>query len=189
MQNHIRAHRKAKGLTLTELADRCDPPTTAQTIGRLEMGMRTLSLDWLDRIAAALKVPPEQLVGKREGKSEAMFTAALGKNNAQPLAAPTIAHLPIFGPHVRLMQSAHTAGDFQAGDLLWLEDIAPNHLPDYLGQNLLLPGRAGDFHFGRLAAWDGQNATLLPPDSKQAPLHVAAPQWAANLVHLIRNYP
>ena len=32
----IRDVRRAKGLTLEQVANRCDPPTTAQTIGRLE---------------------------------------------------------------------------------------------------------------------------------------------------------
>ncbi|RYD56142.1 MAG: XRE family transcriptional regulator, partial [Sphingomonadales bacterium] len=34
----IREVRRAKGLTLEDVAQRCSPPTTAQTIGRLETG-------------------------------------------------------------------------------------------------------------------------------------------------------
>ena len=56
MINSIRAVRRAKGLTLEEVGQRCDPPTTAQTIGRLETGTRTLSLGWMNRIAKALGV-------------------------------------------------------------------------------------------------------------------------------------
>lgn len=48
MTNRIRDIRKAKGLTLADLAAACEPPTTAQTIGRLETGMRQLSLGWID---------------------------------------------------------------------------------------------------------------------------------------------
>ena len=58
----IREVRRAKGLTLEEVAQRCDPPTTPQTIGRLECGTRTVSLPWLRRIAAALDVEPADLV-------------------------------------------------------------------------------------------------------------------------------
>ena len=43
MITRIREVRRAKGLTLAEVGDRCDPPTTAQTIGRLETGTRTVS--------------------------------------------------------------------------------------------------------------------------------------------------
>ena len=62
MINRIRAIRKDRGLTLADLAERCDPPTTAQTIGRLETGMRNLSLAWMERIGGALGVDPESLV-------------------------------------------------------------------------------------------------------------------------------
>ena len=58
----IREVRRAKGLTLEEVAQRCDPPTTAQTIGRLETGTRTVSVVWLNRIAAALGVDAADLV-------------------------------------------------------------------------------------------------------------------------------
>jgi transcriptional regulator with XRE-family HTH domain len=56
--NRIRDIRKQKGLTLAEVAAACDPPTTAQTIGRLETGMRNLSLVWMNRISGALGVLP-----------------------------------------------------------------------------------------------------------------------------------
>ena len=59
MINRIRDIRKQKRLTLADVAERCDPPTTAQTIGRLETGMRNLSLVWMNRIGAALGVEPE----------------------------------------------------------------------------------------------------------------------------------
>ena len=54
MINRIRDIRREKHLTLADVAARCAPPTTAQTIGRLETGTRNLSLVWMNRIAAAL---------------------------------------------------------------------------------------------------------------------------------------
>ncbi|WP_164157970.1 helix-turn-helix domain-containing protein, partial [Sandarakinorhabdus rubra] len=62
MQTRIRDVRKARGLTLADVAAACVPPTTPQTIGRLETGTRTVSIDWLERIAAALDVPASTLV-------------------------------------------------------------------------------------------------------------------------------
>ena len=58
----IREVRRAKGLTLADVAARCEPPTTAQTIGRLETGTRTVSVGWLNRIAKALGVEAADLV-------------------------------------------------------------------------------------------------------------------------------
>ena len=62
MINRIRDIRRQKGLTLADLAAACSPPTTAQTIGRLETGTRNLSLKWMEKIGAALGVDPETLV-------------------------------------------------------------------------------------------------------------------------------
>ena len=62
MINRIRDIRRQKGMTLADVAAACEPATTAQTIGRLETGMRNLSLIWMNRIAAALDVEPELLV-------------------------------------------------------------------------------------------------------------------------------
>ena len=56
----IREVRKAKGLTLQDVAERCSPPTTPQTSGRLETGTRTVSVGWLNRIADALGVAPNE---------------------------------------------------------------------------------------------------------------------------------
>ena len=56
MITRIREVRRARGMTLDEVAKACNPPTTPQTIGRLETGTRTVSVGWLNRIAAALEV-------------------------------------------------------------------------------------------------------------------------------------
>ena len=85
MINSIRAVRRAKGLTLEEVAQRCDPPTTAQTIGRLETGTRTLSLGWMNRIAKALGVDAADLVQLPQD-TQLAITALLGADGAH---APT----------------------------------------------------------------------------------------------------
>ena len=82
MINSIRSVRRAKGLTLEEVAQRCDPPTTAQTIGRLETGTRTLSLGWMNRIAAALGVDAAELVQLPQD-TQLTITALLGADGAQ----------------------------------------------------------------------------------------------------------
>src|SRR5205085_10352413 len=62
MITRIREVRRAKKLTLQDVADRCEPPTTPQTVGRLETGTRTVSVGWLNRIAKALGVEAADLV-------------------------------------------------------------------------------------------------------------------------------
>src|SRR6185503_6997255 len=58
---NVRAYRKLRGMTLLQIAGICG--TTPQTIQRLETANMTMSLDWLQALADALKVEPYQLVG------------------------------------------------------------------------------------------------------------------------------
>ena len=77
MITRIREVRRARGMTLDEVARACVPPTTPQTVGRLESGTRTVSVGWLNRIAAALGVEASDLVvvelddGQHRGRGEA----------------------------------------------------------------------------------------------------------------------
>ncbi len=91
--NRIRDVRKEKRMTLAEVAAACDPPTTAQTIGRLETGMRNLSLDWMNKIAAALGVEPEMLL-KGNQAAQTQVVARLTDAGAEALPAPRDAILP-----------------------------------------------------------------------------------------------
>lgn len=55
----IRALRKQRGLTLKQLAEMIG--TTPQTAQRLEADTITLSVDWIERICAALQIKPYEL--------------------------------------------------------------------------------------------------------------------------------
>ena len=87
MINRIRDIRRQKRLTLADVAARCQPPTTAQTIGRLETGTRNLSLVWMNRIAAALEVEPELLV-RGEVAEQPRLIARLLDSGADALTTP-----------------------------------------------------------------------------------------------------
>jgi transcriptional regulator with XRE-family HTH domain len=60
MQNRLKTLRKAKKLTLQQLADAVG--TTHQQIMRLEKGERKLTPDWLKRLAPALGVAPLEIL-------------------------------------------------------------------------------------------------------------------------------
>jgi len=66
MENRILELRKSKGLTLAQLADKTG--STAQQIGRLEKGERRLTTDWMEKIAKALEVLPEDLMSPNHGE-------------------------------------------------------------------------------------------------------------------------
>lgn len=60
MKNRISEIRKARGLTLVEVAERAQ--TSNQQISHLERGRRKLSYEWMERLAAALSCHPLDLL-------------------------------------------------------------------------------------------------------------------------------
>lgn len=60
MENRISQLRRAQGLTLQQLADRVG--TTNQQISHLEKGRRKLTIDWIERLAAALACQPFEIL-------------------------------------------------------------------------------------------------------------------------------
>src|SRR6478736_7144402 len=84
MITRIREVRRARGMTLDDVARRCDPPTTPQTVGRLETGTRTVSVGWLNRIAGALGVDAADLVDHPE-RAEMPVLCQVGADGARAL--------------------------------------------------------------------------------------------------------
>lgn len=188
MINRIRDIRRQKGMTLADLAAACDPPTTAQTIGRLETGMRNLSIKWMDRIAAALAVEPEALV-RSDGSGQPQVVARLVASGAEALAAPREAVLPIEigagGPLLALTVEA-ACGPFQAGDLLWLRQLDPENAGRAINRDVLVPRSGGRFAFGRLIDRRGTLVGILPPGAGQKQQVVDDPAWIAVAEMLVR---
>lgn len=188
MINRIRDIRRSKDLTLADVAARCNPPTTAQTIGRLETGMRQLSLTWMNRIAAALGVEPELLV---RGEEEAVpqYVARLTEHGAEALGAPRDAILPnaLTGDGTRLALAIEAgAGDYRAGDQVWLRQIGPDGFGRLFNRDVLAPRSGGRFAFGRLIDSDGKRFALLPPGAGQRQVVIDGPPWLAVAEMLVR---
>lgn len=190
MTNRIRDIRKAKGMTLADLAAACSPPTTAQTIGRLETGMRQLSLTWMNRIAAALDVAPESLM-RAEAAPPALIVAELGPDGAEALTAPREALVPSAlapedGPAPLVLAVTAAVGEYRAGDLVWLRPIDPDHIPRAMNRDCLVPRPGGRFAFGRLIDRKGTLVGLLPPGAGQKQVVVDNPPWIALAFMLVR---
>ncbi|MDB5706446.1 MAG: transcriptional regulator [Sphingomonas bacterium] len=181
----IREVRRAKGLTLDDVARRCTPPTTAQTIGRLETGARTVSVGWLNRIAAALGVAAADLV-KLPERVEIAVAAILDASGAHaPKRSATIAP-PTPAPGLIAVTIATGIGDYRAGDELWCETLEPEAFTRALNRDVLVPRPAGRFLFGRLIGRDEGKLQVLPlgPGARQQV--VADPAWIARAVRLLR---
>lgn len=195
MTNRIRDLRKAKGLTLADLAAACDPPTTAQTIGRLETGMRQLSLTWMNRIAAALGVEPASLM-RPDTAAPARIVAELTSAGPEALAAPRDAVLPSDliaapdAPSPVVLSVTASIGEYRPGDFVWLQPIDPAADPAVIARAInrdcLVPRPGGRFAFGRLIDRRGSLVGLLPPGAGQKQVVVDNPAWIAVAMMLVR---
>lgn len=191
MSNRIRDIRKAKGLTLADLAAACDPPTTAQTIGRLETGMRQLSLTWMNRIAAALAIDPASLM-RDATAAPAQIVAELAAGGPLALSAPREALLPSDlaaaedGPAPMVLAVTESVGEFRPGDLLWLRTVDPAAMHTAMNRDCLVPRPGGRFAFGRLIDRRGSLVGLLPPGAGQKQVVVDNPAWIAVAFMLVR---
>lgn len=188
MINRIRDIRRSKKLTLADVAERCTPPTTAQTIGRLETGMRQLSLTWMNRIAKALEVDPELLV-RGETDAAPQFVARFTDAGAEALPTPRDAVLPTaLGGDAPLVALAieTSAGDYRAGDQVWLRQFGPEHYARLLNRDVLAPRSGGRFAFGRMIDRDETRVAILPPGPGSKQVVVENPAWIAVTEMLVR---
>jgi transcriptional regulator with XRE-family HTH domain len=186
MITRIREVRRAKKLTLQDVADRCDPPTTPQTIGRLETGTRTVSVGWLNRIAGALGVEAATLVTLPE-RTDIPVAAILDHDGAHAPRQDSVAIVPHAVPGLVAVMVASSAGDYRSGDEIWCTRVAPDAFATALNRDVLLPRPAGRFVFGRLIGRDAGKLHILPLGAGQRQTVVADPPWAAIATRLIRS--
>lgn len=189
MINRIRDIRRQKGWTLADLAEACDPPTTPQTVGRLETGMRNLSLRWMERIAAALDVDPELLV-RSEKTAQPQIVATLAQGGAQPLADTRDAILAtdLGGDGALLVMTVdYPHGEYRPGDQLWLRQVAVKDASRALNRDVLVSRKGGRFAFGRLIDRRDDLVGILPPGHGQKQDVVRDPAWIAVAEMLVRR--
>ena len=186
MITRIREVRKAKGLTLDDVGQRCDPPTTAQTIGRLETGTRTVSVGWLNRIAKALGVDAADLVDHPD-RAELEVVAVLSAHGAQAPKRHALVVPPRNAPGQVAMTVAAGIGDYRAGDEIWCDRIAPEDYGSALNRDVLVPRPAGRFMFGRLINRDADKLQLLPLEAGGRQQVIPNPPWLGVAVKLVRS--
>jgi len=186
MITRIREVRRARGMTLEDVALRCKPPTTPQTVGRLETGTRTVSVGWLNRIAAALGVEAQDLVEGGD-KAELKVAAVLGAGGAMAPRKTAIVVPPRVDEGQIAVLVAGSVGDYRSGDELWCETLQPADYARALNRDVLVPRPAGRFLFGRLINRDEEKLQILPLESGGRQQVVANPPWLAVTAKLVRS--
>jgi transcriptional regulator with XRE-family HTH domain len=181
----IREVRRARRMTLQDVADRCDPPTTPQTVGRLETGMRTVSMGWLNRIAGALGVDATDLVTVPD-RGNVPVAAVLHHNGAQAPRRTEVSLIPQADEETIAIQVQSGVGEYRAGDEIWLEKLEPAGFGGAMNRDVLVPRSGGRFIFGRLIGRDGGKLHILPLGAGMRQVVVGDPPWAAVASRLIR---
>lgn len=194
MITRIREVRRARGLTLDEVARRCEPPTTPQTIGRLETGTRTVSVGWLNRIADALGVDAADLVESGEAKAELSVAAVVGASGATAPKRTALVVPPRPKPGEVGVTVSASVGDYRAGDEIWCESLQPEEFGRALNRDVLVPRPAGRFLFGRLIGREepakgeaSGKLHLLPLGAGMRQQVVTNAPWIAMAVKLVRS--
>lgn len=182
----IREVRRAKKLTLDDVARRCKPPTTAQTIGRLETGTRTVSVGWLNRIADALGVTAADLV-KLPDRADLPVAAILGAEGAHAPRHEITVVPPQPSANLVAVTVAAGIGDYRTGDEIWCERLTPENFGMALNRDVLLPRPAGRFLFGRLIGREGDKLHILPLGVGARQQVITDPPWAAMAIRLVRT--
>jgi transcriptional regulator with XRE-family HTH domain len=186
MITRIREVRRARGLTLDDVARRCQPPTTPQTIGRLETGTRTVSVGWLNRIAAALGVEAQDLVEGGE-VAELKVAAILGPGGAMAPRKAAIVVPPRVEDGQVAVLVAGSLGNYHSGDEIWCDTLGPENYAQALNRDVLVPRPAGRFMFGRLINRDEEKLQILPLEAGGRQQVVANPPWLGVAVKLVRS--
>jgi transcriptional regulator with XRE-family HTH domain len=186
MITRIREVRRARKLTLQDVADRCDPPTTPQTIGRLETGTRTVSVGWLNRIANALGVDAGDLVELPE-RDDVPLAALLGHDGAHAPRRPGVSLPPRPEPGTVGVAVQSSVGDYRSGDEIWCLRLAPEAFGRALNRDVLVPRPAGRYLFGRLIGREEGKLHLLPLGGGPRQLVIADPPWMAMATNLVRS--
>ena len=186
MITRIREVRRARGMTLDDVAQKCEPPTTPQTIGRLETGTRTVSLGWLNRIAKALGVDAQDLVQAGDA-AELKVAAVLGPGGAIAPKRAAIVVPPRVSDDQIAVSVAASIGDYRSGDEIWCETLQPAEYARALNRDVLVPRPAGRFLFGRLINRDEEKLQILPLEAGGRQQVVANPPWLGVATKLVRS--
>lgn len=159
IQSRIREIRKLKKLTLQQVADKSE--TTAQTIGRLETGMRTLSVDWVNRIAKALDVDPSELLALPESGDIVISGFLHGGGIIEKKDAGTIALRLLAQAPIALKVTSNT-GQYREGDTIIFDSLPGTDPHSNIGKDCLVEDSNGHRHFGKVIFFDESGVTISP---------------------------
>lgn len=189
MKTRIREMRQARGMTLQQLAEAIRPePTTAQTIGRLETGVRTVSLDWLARIAEALDCHIADLL-ELPGRAEISVLGTVGAQGIIAESADTVLALSPTAVNPVAVRIGQRTGEFEAGDVLICDCYEGADMDNALSRDAVVRTRRGSLLLRRvLRGGEPGTFTLASLEPGGAVEYDVALEWAGVIRNLFRTY-
>lgn len=185
IQSRIREIRREKGLTLQQVGERAG--TTAQTIGRLETGMRTLSINWVERIAKALDADPSALLSLPEGGDVSISGSVDSNGDIKEKQQGTLT-LRLTAKHPIAIQFQNNLGQYQQGDKIVCDEISTKDISIAHGRDCLVRTTDGKLHFTKvLQDKKVGRVTLIPISSSGSVVANCEVEMIAPAVTLIRN--
>ena len=163
MQTRIRYFRKMRGWTLKQLADQVG--TTAQTIQRLETSNMTVSMDWLQKVAAAFNVKPVELISDGTARDVPFLgtiaaDACLKQTQTQIEYSSINFDAPADDPvAVRIDDNI---GPYTSGTILIADRLSGFDMTNALGQDVLAALHSDLIVLCRLIKGTGDSYTLVP---------------------------
>ncbi len=188
MRTRIREFRKARDMTLKELADKIG--TTPQTVQRLETANMTVSTLWLEKIAEAFGIEPADLIGRAGGRQ----IPVLGGIGPQGYLSTSP------GEYEELFQFDVPADDpvaarfevplngFRIGAMLIANRLRDADASNAHGLDCLVALPNGKIMFRWVIRGHGETWTLIPHDRKTDVQYDQSVAWLARVVMAIMYY-
>ncbi|WP_161760600.1 MULTISPECIES: helix-turn-helix transcriptional regulator [Iodidimonas] len=163
MHARLREIRKAKGLTLQDVADRIKPTgTTAQTIGRLETGVRTLTIDWIDKISQALEVDPSDLFAFSQTGNVVIDGTVTASGSVLDREEGLLPLRPTTRDPIAV-RFTDNMGQYRAGDVVVCERLTEETMHRAAGCDCLVKDASGRRHFGKVFPTRERDVIMLAP--------------------------
>jgi transcriptional regulator with XRE-family HTH domain len=188
MRTRIREFRKARDMTLKQLADKIG--TTPQTVQRLETATMTVSMEWLEKIAAAFAVEPADLIGRSSG-GQIPFLGSIGAQGY--LHAPKADAMEFFRFDVPADDPVAarfeiTLGSFEAGTVLIGNRLRGVDMHNAHGLDCIVGLPSGVVLFRWVIRGQGETWTLVPHDRKADVQYDQTVVWIAKAVMAVSFY-
>lgn len=189
MKTRIRELRKARGLTLQQLAEKVG--TTAQTIQRLETGNMTISLGWLEKISNALGTSISKLlIGEGVQKIELVGMLGMDGRVAPANGSDDDRHIVLTLPGLNsiAVRVEESYGSHQAGTVLLGSKLNGDSVDEADGRECIVGTRDGAIVI-RHAALEGKRLRLSAPSGSGADTSHTDVDWVAPIMMSVRYFP